>query len=135
MSITRRYKIHTMNPLLTYDELRSLCIILNYIKFEKCNFDLIDFIYANLFNLERKKTHTYPKYDCYFKNDIWIFDYNWSDNSVWINHDLIWNVLDSKFEMVNIQIRTLTKNILEDLYGFEKIKIDYVFSSIMDLSV
>jgi len=124
MNIIRRYKIHLINKkCLTETELEDLNMIFNHVKYSKENYEVIDFMYNNFFNLEQVKFKKYPYYLFYFRedNDKFIFRQDLNSSWVGVNDDLIWSVFEDKFGYNYKEIETLIKSIVEQIYKLNSI--------------
>src|SRR6478735_4947050 len=117
MNIVRRYKLSLLKyDSLTKKELTDLNIIFKSVNYCKENYELINFIYNNFFNLKQVKLEKYPDDIFYFKDDKYIFDQDLKDPWFGVNHKLIWDVFYNKFNYNYEETRDLIKDIVKQVY-------------------
>src|SRR6478735_9095414 len=123
MNIIRKYKIHLLNiEDLTEKKLTDLNIIFKSVNYTKENFEVINFIYNNMFNLKQVKLKEYSNDIFYFKDDKIIFIYHLKDNFFSFNYYLIWRVFQDKFKYSRDKTSGLIKCIIEDAYNLSSIR-------------
>ena len=114
MNIIRKYKLHKLfKNSLTKKEIKDFNIILKYIKYSKENYEVIEFIYNNFFNLEKVKFKGYPNKIFYFKDGKFIFEFY---HEIIIVNNELWEIFENKFKYNNYTISYLFKFIIEKAY-------------------
>jgi len=124
MNIIRKYKIHLLNKeTLIKKEVDDLNNIFEIVKYSKENYDLIDFIYNNFFNLKELKLKEYSNIIFYLnKDDKFVFENDLNVEWFFVRDNLIWSILENKFNYKKYEIIDLIKDIFEDIYKIDKIK-------------
>jgi|SRR6478735_11775260 len=116
MNIVRRYKLSLLKyNSLTEKELEDLNIIFRYINYSKENYEHIDFIYNNLFNL-KEVYYKNSNYISWFKNDKKMFEYDLKYGMREYNKNIILYTLVRKYGYSYDIVRNLILDIIKDSY-------------------
>ena len=123
MNIIRKYKLYLLKyNTLTKKELNNLNIIFKSIKYSKENFEQINYIYNNLFNLKKVKSHHNNIF--FLKNQNVIFEYYFISRYFYMDSDL-WEDFVNKFKYKNDEVNSLIKKLAEEIYKLNNVIVMY----------